>query len=93
VLRGQGSLGGSSYWHGIVTSGPDGRRILPLPSREASGLIVTGLPLQRVLIPAAGGGVGLVTDDTRRGLAILVLVVGIINLIRAIPDRGSSDAS
>lgn len=37
----------------------------------------------------AVGIFGLVTDDIRTGYAVVVLIVGIINLIRALPYRRS----
>ena len=42
------------------------------------------------LILVAGAIIGMVTGDIRTGLAILILVVGAINVLRAIPARDAS---
>jgi uncharacterized membrane protein HdeD (DUF308 family) len=36
--------------------------------------------------------IGMATDDIRTGWGIIILVVGVINVIRAIPDRGRRGA-
>jgi hypothetical protein len=41
----------------------------------------------------AVGILGIVTDDIRTGYAAVVLIVGIVNLIRALPYRHSSHAA
>jgi hypothetical protein len=61
--------------------------VLPRLARKLNQPAIAAL-LGLVLI--AVGIIGLATDDIRRGWAIIVLVVGIINLIRAIPDRQAS---
>jgi len=40
------------------------------------------------LILIAVGIIGLATDDIRTGYAIVILIVGLINLIRTIAPRG-----
>jgi len=58
--------------------------LLPrLARRLNSPAIATVLAL--VLI--AVGILGMATDDIRTGYAVLVLIVGLINLIRALPYR------
>jgi hypothetical protein len=39
------------------------------------------------LVLVAVGILGLVTDDIRAGYAIVVLIVGLINVVRAIPHQ------
>jgi hypothetical protein len=64
--------------------------ILPRLARALNQPAIAGL-LAVVLI---GVGIfGLASDDVRRGFAITVLVVGLINLIRAIPYRGGTDSA
>ena len=64
--------------------------LLPrLARRLNSPLIATVLAI--VLI---GVGIfGIVTDDIRTGYAVVVLIVGVINLIRALPYRHGYDES
>jgi hypothetical protein len=61
--------------------------ILPRLARALNSPAMAGV-LAVILI--AVGIFGLASDDIRRGYAITVLVVGIINLIRAIPYRGDA---
>jgi hypothetical protein len=58
--------------------------LLPRLARALNAPAIAAL-LGLILIGVAI--VGLITDDIRRGWAIIVLVVGIINLLRAIPHR------
>jgi hypothetical protein len=62
--------------------------ILPRVARGLNSPAIAGL-LAVILI--AVGIFGLASDDIRRAYAITVLVVGIINLIRAIPYRGDAE--
>ena len=62
--------------------------ILPRLARALNAPAVAGL-LAVILI--AVGILGLVSDEIRPGYAITVLVVGIINLIRAIPLSGDAE--
>jgi hypothetical protein len=39
------------------------------------------------LVLVAVGIIGLITDDIRAGYAIVILIVGLINLVRAIPHQ------
>ena len=58
--------------------------LLPRIARALNApAVATALGLVLVVVAI----VGLITDDIRTGLAIIVLAVGIINLIRAIPYR------
>ena len=62
--------------------------ILPRLAKALNAPAIAGL-LAVILI--AVGILGLASDEIRRGYAITVLVVGIINLIRAIPVRGDAE--
>jgi hypothetical protein len=64
--------------------------LLPrLARRLNSPLIATVLAI--ILI---GVGIfGIATDDIRTGYAVVVLIVGVINLIRALPYRHGYDES
>jgi hypothetical protein len=62
--------------------------ILPRLARALNAPAIAAL-LAVILI--AIGIFGLASDDIPRGSAITVLVVGIINLIRAIPYRGGGE--
>jgi hypothetical protein len=58
--------------------------LLPRLARALNSPAIATL-LAVVLI--AVGIVGIVTDDIRTGYAVVVLIVGIVNLIRALPYR------
>jgi hypothetical protein len=58
--------------------------VLPRLARALNAPAIAAL-LGLVLIAVAIAG--LVSDDIRRGYAIVILVVGIINLLRSFPTR------
>jgi hypothetical protein len=58
--------------------------VLPRLARALNAPAIAAL-LGLVLIAVAIAG--LVTDDIRRGYAIVILVVGVINLLRSFPTR------
>jgi hypothetical protein len=58
--------------------------VLPRLARALNAPVIAAL-LGLVLIAVAIAG--LVTDDIRRGYAIIILVVGVINLLRSFPVR------
>ena len=60
--------------------------ILPRLARRLNSPAIATV-LAAILI--AVGIFGIVTDDIRTGYAVVVMVVGVINLIRAVPYGGS----
>ncbi|HET9121333.1 MAG TPA: hypothetical protein VFN72_12460 [Solirubrobacterales bacterium] len=62
--------------------------ILPRLARRLNSPLIATL-LAVVLIGV--GIVGIATDDIRTGYAVVVLIVGAINLIRALPYRHGYD--
>jgi hypothetical protein len=55
--------------------------------RLARALNSPGIATVLALILIAVGIVGLATDDIRTPWAIIIIVVGAINLLRAVPNR------
>ena len=60
--------------------------ILP---RLARALHHPGLAVALGVILVAVGVIGLVADDIAKGLAILIIVVGMINVLRVLPSNNS----
>lgn len=58
--------------------------LLPRLARALNSPVIATL-LAVLLI--AVGILGIVTDDIRTGYAVVVLIVGLVNLIRALPYR------
>ena len=58
--------------------------LLPRLARAQNSPVIATL-LAVLLI--AVGILGIVTDDIRTGYAVVVLIVGLVNLIRALPYR------